>query len=299
MASTGETITRLADKLSEPTERVIVIVGAGASHAAAGLPLGKELAASLVQLLDCASGEGQRQLADLLSFMNRQYGFDTDDFKTILFSLNRINGDLLKQHVQQALQKESGYNYAYAQIATLLKKRKIRGAINFNFDELLDRQMRQVFGGEEEYRYIYSDLTCPADLAEMPVEHREWLPVYCKPHGTISHPETLRFTRTDFYRIQPLQRQLLERMFTGDPVTLVVIGFRLKFYEFSTIISESLAPGSEIFIIDREEGILDASLQRYYSGGFLRVTETASLDSLMRQLAAAVERAEAQPAGIV
>jgi len=307
MKQTGKAVEELAAKLVDnykfnrnivgngtnsfdiPNQKVVFILGAGASHAAAGLPLGKELAADLIHKLNCKTGEGKKQFDDLLLHMEQTYGFDKDDFKTILFSLNQINSETLVDFVQDALLNKFAKNISYEFVAKLLYEKHIDAVINFNFDEILDTNIQEQFSDNSKHINVFSDDTCPSELSSLINQYNRFHhPVYIKPHGTISQRKSLRFARKDFYQIEPLQKKLIEDLLSHTPVNLVIVGFRLKFFEFSKIIVKSLLPGSQIFIVDKNEDILDPHITQFYQGNFLKVTDENSLDDIMLSLSEAL-----------
>lgn len=264
-------------------KNIVFIIGAGVSNAVAGLPLGKELAADLIEKLDCKNGVNHIEFANHLDMMWTQYGFDRDDFKTILFSLNMLDSEKLSDHVEQSLGNFKINSFVYGLIANLLSDKYIDGIINFNFDELLDDELREVFVDDSNYLKVYSENTCPKNISTMINNcSRFEKPIYIKPHGTISKKNTLRFVRKDFYRIEPMQLNLIKKLLSQSPVILVVIGFRLKFLEFSRIIEESIAPGSEIYLINKEEDILDSCLLKYYNNKYIHVSDKMPLDQILK-----------------
>ncbi len=269
--------------------RVVFLIGAGASNAAAGLPLGRELAADLRHRMECSTEPRRTQLEGWLDQMVRDLHFDRDDFKTILFSLNKIDSPSLVRLVQEALLHAVPVCPVYDRIARLFKARYADGIVNFNFDELMDAAIVRAFGGTSGYKHIYSEETVPAGwndgFAHLPEDPG---PVYVKPHGTISRGETLRFARKEFWRIQQAQANVMRSLFSGKNVTVVLVGFRLKFFELSTLLPKWLDPTSEIVIIDRNEDVLDDLVRPFYRGKFLRISEMMKLDTVLLRLSEAV-----------
>ncbi len=232
-----------SDKTTLQNQKTIFLIGAGASHAVANLPLGKELADMLVKNLGCNTGSQKTKFEDLLFMMEKNYGFDKDDFKTILFSLNHINSETLVDQVENSLLNNCTQSYSYGFIASLLSERYIDAIINFNFDEILDIHLTNKIN-QRHFLNIHSDENCPSELSFLIKSDGHLVsPVYIKPHGTISNRKSLRFVRKDFYQIEPLQKQLIKLLFSAIPVNLILVGFRLKFFEFSKIIEEAMLPG--------------------------------------------------------
>ncbi len=58
---------------------------------------------------------------------------------------------------------------------------------------------RSLYRKRDNIEVIYSDGHCPEDYEEITQNNGKLnRPIYIKPHGTISHLSTLRFTREDF-----------------------------------------------------------------------------------------------------
>ncbi len=212
----------------------------------------------------------------------REYGFDPDDFKTILFALNKVNSKRIVDHVINQLTGYSGETNIYDMIAWFFCNQFIDGIINFNFDELLDSSIKnQIQYSEREWR-VFSEDSCSEYMKlRLPRSLTADLPVYIKPHGTISAKASLRFARPDFYRIQPLQERLIGSLLNRKNLTIVTVGFRLKFFEFSTMIKKYGNDSAEIIIIDMYEDILDQNIKCYYKGNFLRVSDSFRLYQIL------------------
>ena len=138
MAKTEESIQLLATKLVNnyqfnrkisnielndnviPNHKIVFVIGAGASNATSGLPLGKDLAKDLIHKLNCTKDPGKKKFDDWLNFMVSEHRFDKDDFKTILFSLNQIDSETLVDYVQTALQTKHTKTFSYGFFADLL-----------------------------------------------------------------------------------------------------------------------------------------------------------------------------------
>ena len=98
---------------------------------------------------------------------------------------------------------------AYELIAHLLKHRFIDHIVSFNFDEVLDTAIASEFA-PDDYVLITSDhhmLT-----AEKPIR-----PHVIKIHGTISQPETLRFTVAQTGFLTREMRRLLDQVICAPP----------------------------------------------------------------------------------
>ena len=127
--------------------------------------------------------------------------------------------------------------------------------INFNFDELLDQAIEDELD-QEEYYYILSDGDCPDTFT--PINPIIKLPLYIKPHGTVSHMSTLRFTNEDYFRLPLGITNLIKNLIdTNYKLVLIMIGFDMQSFEFNKILKN--APfGSVIYNLN----VTDVSLNR-------------------------------------
>jgi len=101
---------------------------------------------------------------------------------------------------------------AYELIAHFLKHGFIDHLLTFNFDELLDEAVANELG-PGEYAYIATE----QDTSTRPPDS---LPHLIKLHGTLSRPETLRFTRNATASLPPSMTRLLDRVVLDiDPRT--------------------------------------------------------------------------------
>lgn len=259
---------------------IILIIGAGVSFEAANLPLGKTLAKNLVNKLGCNIGLKKSQFEDELDFLERKYHFEKDDFKTILFALNKIDSPSLILSTINSLSLSNKIDSdIYEIISKLFVDNSVNHIINFNFDELLDKELLK-YKNSFEYSQIYSD----KDIIQQN-ENSTSKPFYVKPHGTISQPNTLRFQREDYYKLEDETNKLLFRLFSEKPVDIILIGFRLKFHDISTLISHYLKPSSRIYIIDKKEDVLGKNLSAlFYYGDFIKITDQFTLSDSLKYL---------------
>lgn len=272
-------LNNLAQAISAKRNRkTVFIIGAGASHEAANLPLGKPLADSLITKLGCDKGAKSVIFRQELEFLKSEYNFDPDDFKTILFALNKIDSKtVIKETINALSIYDNKFNSdVYSVIGQMFQNKQIDYIINFNFDEILDNEIKSKINSNH-FNLVYSDLDITKPQEELYSDS-----CYIKPHGTISQPNTLRFQRKDYHKLEDKTNLLLNEVFSREPVDLVLIGFRLKFHDISTLLSYWLQDTSRIFIIDREEDILGEELKKdFYFGDFVQISNSFSLvDSL-------------------
>ncbi|MBL8693754.1 MAG: SIR2 family protein [Planctomycetes bacterium] len=272
------------------TQRVIIVTGAGASHAAAGLPLGREAADLL-----CSSQFGKEnwklethEFSAELERLAIQFGLDREEFETRLLALRKFGEQRLLSDLTRIYGRRDHPSFVYDLIAHLLKHRFCDAVINFNFDELLDQAIDDELG-EENYLRVVSDGDVPNDLQDAWSRPRySGRPLYIKPHGTASHPQTLRFTRESYYLLPHALARMLQGLFQAAPVLLVPIGFRMQSSEFSSILRK-LHRDSRITYINTalpESPKDQPSVPRE----LIRVTRRSTLESVLGQLWKAVTK---------
>ncbi|MDH5415171.1 MAG: SIR2 family protein [Flavobacteriaceae bacterium] len=252
--------------------RNILIIGAGASNDVANLPLGKELAQKLIESLGFSSGSKSKLFNKHLYHLEKTFGFAQDDFKTILFALNKMDNESLLDKFLESLVVSSIHSNTYSIIADLLEKGVLHTIINFNFDEILDQEISKIYD-----RGNLNKIVCDKDVSYESFQKVTGFRYYIKPHGTIGFPDTLRFRRSDYYRIEKKVAELIHKIFSDTDVNIIVVGFRLKFYEFSSLINSSISNNSRILIIDKTDDILDPNLDRFYANDYLKIDEKLSL----------------------
>jgi hypothetical protein len=265
--------------------RTVVIIGAGVSNVADGLPLGGELANILEEEVCQGCPDKLSRLENEINKLGEKHDIsDKRNFRTIAFSLSHIDRPKTVEVVKARLASNMTSDLCYNKLASLFKNEYIDAIINFNFDEILDNTIRQNFQGFN-YLRITSDDNCPTTV--QPLLNRKgkyWLPIYVKPHGTLSEEHSLRFARTDNYRFQPRTAQVMRELFSGGPVTIIAIGFKLKFREFTDLISAQADAESELFLIDKEEDILDPTMLAIYKGSFIKVCNHITLDHILESI---------------
>lgn len=265
--------------------KVIAIIGAGVSNAADNLPMGDELGALLENEI-CGTNlsikskleEEIRRLSELHDIADRK------NFRTIAFSITKIDRRKAIDIVKANLQSDLNEDYSYEQIAYLFKNNFFDAVINFNFDEIFDNILISKFP-DFNFLEITSDDTCPHSLKSIQLKNGKYSqPIYVKPHGTLSKENTLRFAREDNHRFQPKTMNIMKELFSDIPVTIVTFGFRLKFKEFAQLMAGSLKKDSRIYLVDKNENIIDSSLEKFYFGDFIQISESIPLHKAMFEL---------------
>lgn len=197
--------------------------------------------------------------------MNKESGgTGTIDFEGYL---NILSSTLPQETVREALGETYSFRHGgtlfYSLVAHLFKHRFIDVIINFNFDELLDEAIYEELGAEG-FEMILADGDCrPID--QLTDNGRLRRPLYIKPHGTVSHKSSLRFTKHQYHELPRDIRSLITELISCSPgekakiveesgvrpenwrVNLITAGFELKSMEFNEILANNLPKGSELY----------------------------------------------------
>jgi len=275
----------IANIVPRTKNRIIFIIGAGASNAADGLPLGDELGEMIeTELISCIPGYREKLEEEIVKLSSLHPINNRKNFRTIAFASSNIDRRKTIDIVKDKLVSNLTNNYAYDILAYLLCSGYIDAIISFNFDEIFDNIL---------HSYSYSkkiiQINCDKDISssyfDLPINSNHChIPIYIKAHGTLSKEETLRFARSDNHRFQPLTYETMKRMFETENLKIITVGFKLKFLEMSKLISENAKTNSEVFLIDKDEDIIDINIEPLYKGKFLQVTDNMSLDMVFRLL---------------
>jgi hypothetical protein len=240
--------------------RTIVVVGAGASLDAFG---GDEYpdAHTALQRIDSElckkhhiAGKARKTVRTWISSKKARiealYGFTQTevDFETHLGALSSVFGDEeVRRELRATYGRPNAPHLTFEILAHLLKHRFVDAIINFNFDELLDIAVRHEMGGSD-YLHAVSDGDCQP-LDAITIEGRLKIPLYIKPHGTVSHPSTLRFTKEHYYELPPAMKTFLTGVVQGlrgdastgrnertHDITLITIGFGMNSLDLNRIL---------------------------------------------------------------
>jgi len=130
----------------------------------------------------------------------------------------------------------------YELLSHLLKNRYIDAIINFNFDEMLDESVRAEMG-EGEFRFILGARSCRGIQTDP--DKDDFIPLYVKPHGTASEPESLRFTLDSYYKLPDGVRAAMADMIGRGPALVLCFGFGLSGFDFSQLLAE---PASGVIV---------------------------------------------------
>lgn len=245
------------DKGQIEASRNILIVGAGAStNVNSHIPLAKDAVKLIERAFDAKYPKEVNSLIKKeLQELTTVSRLDQNDFETQLLAYSRFDKDFVLQILKELYHLRYPVSLFYEIVAHMFKHRFIDVIVNFNFDEMLDNAIEEEML-LSEYKFIYSDGHCPEKDAEneelLLSGSRLRVPVYIKPHGTISHMSTLRFTRKDYYEVPIRMRETLEFLFKGErentsplPINLIVVGFGLKSFELNKIFKDTINKQNE------------------------------------------------------
>ncbi|MEM9547638.1 MAG: SIR2 family protein [Bacteroidota bacterium] len=182
------------------------------------------------------------------------------DFETRLLQLSYfLENSVLRQALSYMFEYRTFPNLFYETIAHLLKNRFIEAVINFNFDELLDQAIDEEVGLGQLHK-ILSDGDC-IPYEKMLTNSKLKVPIYIKPHGTISHKSSLRFTKEQYIDIPDEIEVLMEELLSGLPddedvaitnqehiaiqhhfgdLNLIVAGFNMESIEFNSLVKRAI-----------------------------------------------------------
>jgi hypothetical protein len=295
--------------------RTIVVVGAGASHAACGLPLGKALAETVMQRVQ-ARGISKDLIEKELSRLEQVNRMRPKDFETQLLALSKYDSATVLKVLCEQCDVAHYPSRTYEIIAHLMKHGFLDAVINFNFDELLDQAIDEEVGGDRYTRIVRDgDWSHKLRADGGRLGWRFDRPLYIKPHGTVSDPESLRFTREAYFALPPDTARLLTVLISGAPasrflnaaaddkptrprpVCLLVLGHALESFEFNELFRKCPAQSRLFTVAFRKERRTAAQkewpprMRRIAKKGAIHIEkEDGALDELMLRLWAAIER---------
>lgn len=261
-----ERLLKKHSRILDYDRRVIVVVGSGASQDA-GLPGTKEL---ITKLRTPEFPLPEKVIEKELDRLESVQKLDRNQFETCLLAMSATehSGKVVRDKLIEIYSRRFMPTLSYEILAHLLKHKFVDAIISFNFDEPLDQAISDELN-PGEYHFILSDgdsPSTPLPKGDNPLEK----PFYIKPHGTVSHSSTLRFTRDDYYRLPLGIQRIIRELLTARPVDLIAIGFDMKSFEFNHIVRGAL-PDSRIFYINLYEPEPDLSLGEHIKSYLIRV----------------------------
>lgn len=210
--------------------RIVVLVGAAASYEA-GMESSKRAVVALKKLLKCDEEQFKHDIDKLTTV----YRLNEGDFETNLLALSYQKGYRLRDELKELFNCKYFPLQSYEILAHFLKHRFVDAIINFNFDELLDQSIMDEFA-TGYYHKIITEGDCPEELLTLKGDAQIDVPVYIKPHGTASHPSTMRFTREDYFVVPEDIKTALTNILTKKKTILISVGFGMQSLELNSII---------------------------------------------------------------
>lgn len=245
--------------------RNILVIGAGATYDSYScIPLGADVVKKFNEKYGSEISNSSKLNGKLENYKEelRLQGRDLD-FENVLslYSELYLSPEVLRSEISDLFNFRYSPSPFYEIVAHLFKHSFIDVIINFNFDELLDQTIEEELG-EGNYYKVVSDGDC-VPITDMMIDGRLKIPIYIKPHGTISHKSTLRFTKRHYLDVPEQIRELLASLIKGErgdvigktekqvnnieQINLISVGFNLESLEFGDILNEHLPKKSRIF----------------------------------------------------
>lgn len=208
---------------------IIAVVGAGASA-----PI-KKRATDLIEHLKSQLHIDNKRHQQKIERIARRTGLKKEHFETQLLALTETpeQEKTVRDEICKQYKVPHPTLLAYELVAHLLKHRYLDAVVSFNFDELLDRSIADELG-EHDYRRIISDRDC-VYVSENP-DSPDYLPLFIKPHGTASEPQSLRFTLDAYDELPDRISKLLCAVLGTAHCIVINVGFGLESFEFNQLL---------------------------------------------------------------
>jgi len=243
--------------------RNILLIGAGATYDSYKcIPLGDQVIEKLREKYEAKIGDFPAIREKYKSSINEQKiqnrPLDFENYLALFVELILTPEQLRKELADLYTYKYSP-SLLYEIIAHMFKHSFIDVIVNFNFDELLDRAIDEEVG-KNNYYHVVSDGDA-VSIDDVTVDGRLKIPVYIKPHGTITHKTSLRFTKQDYLNVPESIKHLLQQLISGKrgeidtekkvkdltQVNIISVGFNMASIEFNDILNKFLPDRSKIF----------------------------------------------------
>ncbi|MCE6991956.1 SIR2 family protein [Dyadobacter sp. CY323] len=245
--------------------RNILIVGAGATrNANESIPTAWGVVESLYDHHGKDNPAFKISLQKIEDDIKNNYpGAVTDSFEAKLRELEKvIGGPSLRAELRQQLGYKHVTSQFYEIVGHMFKHRLIDVIINFNFDEILDNVIDDEMGAGEYYKILLNG-HCPDDFNDLYMEYKLALPIYIKPHGTVSHAGSLKFTYNQYNEgnisIKSLIADLLSRNHergTEISKNIIAVGYSFKDVDLHSILKNAALENKDKFsyyIFDSKE----------------------------------------------
>jgi hypothetical protein len=244
--------------------RNVLIIGAGAIYNSFGsIPLGDGIIKALQEKYFSWFHEQninpfQKRIKDdyeNLILLNKQKKLSLEDF--LCFLSKHLLQEDLHEEIKDLVGFMSCTNLFYEIIAHLFKHSFIDVIINFNFEEGLDEAIKEELG-EGNYHNIISD-GHTLKSKNLFTDGRIKFPVYIKPHGTVGHLASLKYTNEQYLdtpiEIKNMLSEILSPCENDDQnfdLNIICVGFQLfESVEFKNILKNTVSKNSHtnFFII--------------------------------------------------
>lgn len=224
--------------------RNVAIIGAGMTFDAFNvLPFGDKMVDTIKDWLEQNNETELKNIKAKNKFdaeFNQTNGFE----EKLKFLSKAYNVDDVNDALNKIYNIRYRPNLSFEIIAHLLKHGFLDVVINFNFDELLDKAIEAEIG-PGTYNKVVSDSDC-LPISEITIDGRIKVPLYIKPHGTASNPESLNVNKIILPSVQKLMNNLLNGYMDENNeedrveiINLICIGFSMKSTALNSIIREA------------------------------------------------------------
>lgn len=266
-------------------ERFIGIAGAGASNAATAYANKENCIPNAKEAHHIIRENITHDILEEL-FQNEQKRLDyytrggIEDFERAMMTMAKFVPDKVLKELELLCGNRYVPTLVYEVLAHLLKHRFLDVIINFNYDELLDTAIEEEIP-DNEYKFIYSGGHCPDNLQSLKIDSRIKQPIYIKCQGTISRPNSLRFTDEKSFLIEDAIVKHIKELIKGEinegrkdeclPINLIVFGFSMRNELFNQIIKDKLKENSSkitIWLFDTND-----QFKKQVSNLFINETE--------------------------
>lgn len=267
-------------------ERFVVITGAGASNAAT--PKSKQMPSSkdgIVRIRDAYKGSVlQKLITEKIADLSESFE-DTEhpSFELQMRALISFSPEIAIRELRKICGFKHAPSLVYEILAHLLKHRFVDAIINFNYDELLDNAIQEELPNPGDFQFIYTAGHCQQKLEDLYIDNRIKHPIYIKCHGTISHPNSMRFTEKNAFTIEQAIQRHIDDLFMGKvpeahdheqqelPLNLIIFGFSMNNGVFNQIIQKVNALKNEnitFWIFDRDPDTIEERIHQMVSPKF-------------------------------
>lgn len=232
------------------TSRNILIIGNGATMDALGKSQkAEDLANEIIAKVKVKYGDPlvKRQIDRLKT----AYDLNEADFETKLSACAALDEEFVRKELKAALNYKYIPSRFYEIVGHLFKHRYIDVIINFNHDEILDEIIKEELN-DSDYNHIFFDGHCPVIDDGSKVTELLKVPIYIKPHGTISYDNSMLFTKEHYHNEASGLKKFLHYIFTAkykEPseniqklldLNIIVAGCRLASSELNQIMDDAL-----------------------------------------------------------